>query len=66
MKRKIAVLLVVLGLCFLPQMAASTPPLCSWICCPAMDWGAECSPYVPSYYTTTCQMWWYYEGGMCP
>lgn len=65
MKRKIAVFLVVLGLCFLPQMAASWVPPCQMVCCPPEDWGTECSVGSP-YFTTTCQMWWWYEGGTCP
>ena len=64
MKRKIAAFLVVLGLCFLPQTATSWPPPCTWVCCPAEDWDAEC--WVGGYYTTTCYSWWHFEGGNCP
>lgn len=64
MKRKMVLFLAVLGLCFLPEMATSWPPPCTLICCPPDNWDAEC--WVGHIYTTTCQSWWYFEGGTCP
>ncbi len=65
MKRKMILFLAVLCLCFLPQMATSWPPRCTYLCCPAEDWDAECWNE-HGMYTTTCQWWWYSEGGQCP
>lgn len=65
MKKRMIRFLAVLGLCFLPEMAASWPPRCAMICCPPDNWDAECWNE-HSMQTTTCQWWWYFEGGECP
>lgn len=64
--RKLLACLVVLGACLLlapgPGTAGALP--CTYLCCPAEDWDAECSIGFP--YTTTCYSWWHFEGGTCP
>ena len=70
MKRKLALLAALVGLCFLPERSLASPtPYCESVCC-EVGVDMESTQCVTDGFATTCQWWWTYShggwGGICP